>query len=65
LLAHVTGGHLESGAQSFQPMNVNFGLFPPLDGGTERGRERKRALAERALRDLEAWLDTSSLIAAQ
>jgi methylenetetrahydrofolate--tRNA-(uracil-5-)-methyltransferase len=65
LLAHVTGGHLESGAQSFQPMNVNFGLFPPLDGGTERGRERKRALAERALRDLDAWLDTSSLIVAQ
>src|SRR5262249_37271088 len=31
LLAHVTGGHIEDGKGSFQPMNVNFGLFPPVD----------------------------------
>ncbi len=64
LLAHVTGGHIEAGKGSFQPMNVNFGLFPPIeppthgpDGkklkGEERGRAKKRAMAERALGDLE------------
>ena len=63
LLAHVTGGHIVGGKGSFQPMNVNFGLFPPLDApthgadgkklkGEERGRAKKLALAERALRDL-------------
>jgi methylenetetrahydrofolate--tRNA-(uracil-5-)-methyltransferase len=62
LLAHITGGHLDDAAtQSFQPMNVNFGLFPPLAEapkarGKERGRARKRALAERALAAFSAWL---------
>ena len=75
LLAHITGGHLETepehaasgAARSYQPMNVNFGLFPPLvhalrreDGkrlrGTEKSLERKRALTRRALADLERWL---------
>ncbi|NDC57594.1 MAG: hypothetical protein EBZ50_01935 [Alphaproteobacteria bacterium] len=71
LLAHVTGGHIDAGRidvgpGAFQPMNVNFGLFPPLDApshgpdgkrlkGEERGRARKRLLAERALQDLERW----------
>jgi methylenetetrahydrofolate--tRNA-(uracil-5-)-methyltransferase len=58
LIAHITGGHLAHGA-SFQPMNVNFGLFPPIEAGGARGKERgparKRALAERALADLEMW----------
>ena len=36
-------------------MNVNFGLFPPLDGKFGR-KERKGAICERALRDLETWL---------
>jgi methylenetetrahydrofolate--tRNA-(uracil-5-)-methyltransferase len=64
LLAHITGG---AKAETFQPMNVNFGLFPPLDGADaaaavdgrgrpSRGRERKKALAARALRDLDRWL---------
>jgi len=53
LLGHITGG---AEAETFQPMNVNFGLFPPL-AERYRGRERKRALAERALGDLGAWLD--------
>src|SRR5690606_20229550 len=68
LLAHVTGGHIEDGKGSFQPMNVNFGLFPPIEApshgpdgkklkGEERGRAKKLALAERALSDLAAWLD--------
>jgi methylenetetrahydrofolate--tRNA-(uracil-5-)-methyltransferase len=71
LLAHITGGHVETidaGPRSFQPMNVNFGLFPPLsqplpkkaDGkrlrGTEKTLAKKRALTARALADLERWI---------
>jgi len=60
LLAHVTGGHLDSGNGSFQPMNCNFGLFPPLEPpanikGKARGAARKALLAERALSDLKHW----------
>jgi methylenetetrahydrofolate--tRNA-(uracil-5-)-methyltransferase len=71
LLNHITGGHIESidaGPRSFQPMNVNFGLFPPIveprvdDAGKrlrgpERGVARKRALSARAEADLAGWLD--------
>ena len=56
LLAHITGGAV---AESFQPMNVNFGLFPPLEDTGKRGprgRERKRAQSVRALADLDRWL---------
>ncbi|MEQ1811181.1 MAG: methylenetetrahydrofolate--tRNA-(uracil(54)-C(5))-methyltransferase (FADH(2)-oxidizing) TrmFO [Terricaulis sp.] len=71
LIAHVTGGHIVSGKGSFQPMNVNFGLFPEIaapthgaDGeklkGEDRGRAKKLALAERALGDLDAWLKKSA-----
>jgi methylenetetrahydrofolate--tRNA-(uracil-5-)-methyltransferase len=70
LLGHITGGHIETidaGPRSFQPMNVNFGLFPPLasapkaeNGGRLRGPEKalakKRALSERAARDLDVWI---------
>ena len=52
LLGHITGG---ADAETFQPMNVNFGLFPPIDG-TFRGKERKQAMAARALRDFDQWL---------
>jgi methylenetetrahydrofolate--tRNA-(uracil-5-)-methyltransferase len=56
LLGHITGG---ADAKSFQPMNVNFGLFPPLPEGAitraNRG-EKKPLLARRALADLGAWL---------
>jgi methylenetetrahydrofolate--tRNA-(uracil-5-)-methyltransferase len=52
LLAHITRG---ADAATFQPMNVNFGLFPPLDQPVKKA-ERKRALARRALADLDAWL---------
>jgi methylenetetrahydrofolate--tRNA-(uracil-5-)-methyltransferase len=66
LLTHVTGGHVSGCKGSFQPMNVNFGLFPPLDApthgpdgkklrGEERGRAKKLALAQRALGDLAGW----------
>ena len=40
--------------RDFQPMNANYGLFPPLEN-SPRGREKKAALAERALRDLAVW----------
>ena len=68
LIAHVTGGHIGDGKGSFQPMNVNFGLFPEIvapthgpDGkklkGEDRSRAKKLALAERALGDLGGWLE--------
>ncbi len=51
LLGHITGG---AAADSFQPMNVNFGLFPPLDARIHKSL-RKPALAARARADLAAW----------
>ena len=53
LLAHITGG---ADAKTFQPMNVNFGLFPPLARQVKKA-ERKPAMARRALADLAAWAD--------
>lgn len=52
LLTHITGG---ADARTFQPMNVNFGLFPEPPGNP-RGRDRKRAQSQRAIADLQAWL---------
>ncbi len=52
LLNHITGG---ADAETFQPMNINFGLFPPLSGKTKK-KERKPEMSARALRDLETWL---------
>jgi methylenetetrahydrofolate--tRNA-(uracil-5-)-methyltransferase len=59
LLSHITGG---ANAETFQPMNVNFGLFPAMEGNL-RGKERKQALARRALRDFDGWLGPSNLAA--
>ncbi|OYX32483.1 MAG: methylenetetrahydrofolate--tRNA-(uracil(54)-C(5))-methyltransferase (FADH(2)-oxidizing) TrmFO [Caulobacterales bacterium 32-69-10] len=67
LIGHITGGHLEGGSGSFQPMNINYGLLPPLEGPkrsedgkklnpTDRGRAKKRLMSERAMTDLEGWL---------
>ncbi len=56
LLGHITGG---AAAETFQPMNVNFGLLPPLGRAVKRA-ERKPALARRALADLEAWLGSQA-----
>ena len=56
LLRHVTGG---ADARTFQPMNVNFGLFPPLDearGGRRGRRERYKGYTDRAKADFRAWL---------
>jgi methylenetetrahydrofolate--tRNA-(uracil-5-)-methyltransferase len=50
LVAYVT----ERGKKSFQPMNANYGLFPPLPRQV-RGREKKAELAERGLADLRRW----------
>jgi len=54
LLAHITGG---ADARTFQPMNINFGLFPPFEKSAKiRGKDRKQAMSMRALDDLCAWL---------
>jgi methylenetetrahydrofolate--tRNA-(uracil-5-)-methyltransferase len=73
LLGHITGGHIETidaGPRSYQPMNINFGLFPPLaqaptkaaDGTRLRGPAKavakKRMLCQRALADLDRWIGT-------
>ncbi len=81
LLAHITGGHVETidaGPSSFQPMNVNFGLFPPLSSipqfdpegrkfgrGSAKNLARKSALSERALADLSRWLAGERAAAAE
>ncbi|MGH1483982.1 MAG: methylenetetrahydrofolate--tRNA-(uracil(54)-C(5))-methyltransferase (FADH(2)-oxidizing) TrmFO [Geminicoccales bacterium] len=54
LLNHITSG---ADSSTFQPMNINFGLFPPLAQKTKK-KERKPAMAKRALADLEAWQAT-------
>src|SRR5262245_37751943 len=74
LLGHITGGHVETidvGPRSYQPMNVNFGLFPPLSAALERDEDgkrlrgtakvlaRKRALCRRAFADLAQWAGDS------
>jgi methylenetetrahydrofolate--tRNA-(uracil-5-)-methyltransferase len=77
LLNHITGGHLThdaaTGPRSFQPMNVNFGLFPPIaeplpprEKGPRqpKGLARKRTLSLRALADLERWLAEPASVAA-
>jgi len=59
LLAHITG---EANAETFQPMNINFGLMPTMDVRNERGKrvkgiEKKKAMAKRALDAMDEWLD--------
>jgi methylenetetrahydrofolate--tRNA-(uracil-5-)-methyltransferase len=59
ILGHITGG---ADATTFQPMNVNFGLFPPIEGSF-KGKERKQAMAVRALTDFDKWLAPTPLAA--
>jgi methylenetetrahydrofolate--tRNA-(uracil-5-)-methyltransferase len=78
LLNHITGGHIETidaGPRSYQPMNVNFGLFPPFERalppdengkrlrGPAKALARKRALTHRALDDLERWIGAARMAA--
>jgi len=66
LVAHITGGHLVEGG-SFQPMNINYGLLPPMEAPRKdidgkpiplkmRGRAKKRLMSIRALEHLDGWL---------
>ena len=68
LVEHVTGGYMTGPKAKFQPMNVNFGLFPPMEEeiiypkvngkrlrGKDKTRHRKSLLAKRALHDIKAW----------
>lgn len=70
LVHHITGGHLAdetNGIKSFQPMNVNFGLFPPVEKptkpeghvgrwrGPDKAKAKKLAMTKRALEDLKSW----------
>lgn len=70
LLNHITGGHIETveaGPRSFQPMNINFGLFPPLDAnptrdadgnrlrGTQKTVAKKQVMAARALAEMDRF----------
>ena len=68
LVEHVTGGFMSGPKAKFQPMNVNFGLFPPIEGeikypkvngkrlrGKDKTRYRKSLLAKRALEDIKPW----------
>ncbi|MCR9122480.1 MAG: methylenetetrahydrofolate--tRNA-(uracil(54)-C(5))-methyltransferase (FADH(2)-oxidizing) TrmFO [Phyllobacteriaceae bacterium] len=79
LLGHITDGHLvsddEPGKRSFQPMNINFGLFPPLEPGAikkpegwqgrfrgkDKAMAKKRAMTGRAISDAESWLGAGSV----
>ncbi len=72
LINHITGGHIvtiDEGPRSFQPMNINFGLFPPIGfamknesgkrmRGPEKAIARKRALTARAKESMAAWAGT-------
>lgn len=67
LLNHITGG---ADAETFQPMNVNFGLFPPLSedivdhrGRAVRGADKKKELSRRALADMANWLAPQKMAA--
>ncbi|MFN3537844.1 MAG: methylenetetrahydrofolate--tRNA-(uracil(54)-C(5))-methyltransferase (FADH(2)-oxidizing) TrmFO [Brevundimonas sp.] len=68
LVEHITGGHLEG--SKFQPMNINYGLLPPLEAPRvdaegqkippkDRGRAKKRLMSVRALEALKVWRDAA------
>lgn len=82
LIAHITGGHIiaddepadavEKKPRSFQPMNINYGLLPPIDvpktgadgkriKGKDKSFAKKRAASRRALADVERWLNDTAL----
>lgn len=66
ILSHITGG---ADALTFQPMNINFGLLPPMDVRNERGKrvkgkEKKAAVSARALTALDEWLKEAGTLSA-
>ena len=61
LLNHITGG---ADAETYQPMNVNFGLMPPLTGPKSKKADRKRLYTDRAREALQKWLAADDLIEA-
>ena len=77
LVGHITGGHLAGGKGSFQPMNINYGLLPPVEAAAkrdetgrrlaakEKARGKKLAVGERALADLETWVTGDTRVAAE
>jgi methylenetetrahydrofolate--tRNA-(uracil-5-)-methyltransferase len=79
LMNHITGGHLVApgpGPRSFQPMNVNFGLFPPVGAiakpegvkrfrGPDKALAKKKATTARALADLDEWIGVPPRVAAE
>lgn len=80
LVNHITGGHIvtiDEGPRSFQPMNINFGLFPHIEGvathgpdgkrlkGPAKSLARKQALTARAKAELDGWVGASSAQAAE
>ncbi|MCA0401069.1 MAG: methylenetetrahydrofolate--tRNA-(uracil(54)-C(5))-methyltransferase (FADH(2)-oxidizing) TrmFO [Proteobacteria bacterium] len=76
LLNHITGGHIETidgGPKSYQPMNVNFGLFPLMEAaprdengkrlkGKDKAQAKKRMITARAKAALSAWIETHGLV---
>ena len=59
LLSHITG---DAEAETFQPMNVNFGLFPPLH--EIKKKQRKEAYTSRAKADLAEWIEANAAVPA-
>ena len=58
LLAHITGG---AEAETYQPMNINFGLMPPLDGPKSKKADRKKLYTGRAREALAGWIEAVAL----
>jgi methylenetetrahydrofolate--tRNA-(uracil-5-)-methyltransferase len=58
LAAHITGG---ADAETYQPMNINFGLMPPLDGPKSKKADRKKLYTERARKALAGWVERAEL----
>jgi len=68
LVEHVTGGYMTGPKAKFQPMNVNYGIFPPIEGlvyksedgtrmrGKDKTRFRKKHFSLRALEDIQGWI---------
>lgn len=57
LLGHITGG---ADAETFQPMNVNFGLMPPIPGRTRKS-DRKKMYTDRARAAFAVWAEAARL----